>query len=190
MSIQSRLKHGLSSWRTGPEMQSTLFETLSSLPSLIFVVSLFGFPIVFLLYVSLTQNAMSLVQPTTFVGFENYVDVLTSAEFWEYFGNTVFFGVATIAIGLPIQLGIALMLNVDLPYQRAWLTLIIIPWAVPHVISTTLWRMLFNPTFGAINWILAGIGLSPTRSTGSAASGWRSSLSLRLIFGSELRWSC
>ncbi len=157
--LHSRLKRRFDSLRGESGVESTLFETMASLPSLLFIVGLFGFPIAFLFYVSVTQNTLSIVKPVTFVGVQNYVSVLTEAAFWEYFGNTVFFGVATIAIGLPIQLGIALMLNIDLPYQRAWQTLIIVPWAVPHVITTTLWRMLFNPTFGAINWILQTIGL-------------------------------
>lgn len=159
MSVQSRLKRGFETFRSDEQLESSRFETLASLPSLVFIVGLFGFPILFLLYVSVTQNVLSIVRPVEFVGLDNYVQVLSSAQFWEYFGNTVFFGVATIAIGLPIQLGIALMLNTDLPYQRLWQTLIIVPWAVPHVITTTLWRLLFNPTFGAINWILTSIGL-------------------------------
>lgn len=157
--LQTRLKRRVDSLRNGPEVESSLFETMASIPSLVFIVGLFGFPIAFLGYVSVTQNTLSLVKPVTFVGVQNYLYVLTDGAFWEYFGNTVFFGVATIAIGLPIQLGIALMLNIDLPYQRAWQTLIIVPWAVPHVITTTLWRMLFNPTFGAINWMLQSIGV-------------------------------
>lgn len=159
MSVQTRLKRGFEWFREDEQLESSRFETLASLPSLVFIVGMFGFPIVFLLYVSVTQNVLSIVRPVEFVGLDNYAQVLTSASFWEYFGNTVFFGIATITIGLPIQLGIALMLNTDLPYQRAWQTLIILPWAVPHVITTTLWRLLFNPTFGAINWILGTIGL-------------------------------
>lgn len=159
MSVQSRLKRGFETFRSDEQLESSRFETLASLPSLVFIIGLFGFPILFLLYVSVTQNVLSIVRPVEFVGLDNYAQVLSSAEFWEYFGNTVFFGVATIAIGLPIQLGIALMLNTDLPYQRVWQTLIIVPWAVPHVITTTLWRLLFNPTFGAINWILTSVGL-------------------------------
>jgi ABC-type sugar transport system permease subunit len=159
MSVQSRLKRGFELFRNDEQMESSRFETLASLPSVVFIVGLFGFPIAFLLYVSVTQNVLSIVRPVEFVGLDNYAQVLTSAEFWEYFGNTVFFSAATIAIGFPIQLGIALMLNTDLPYQRAWQTLIILPWAMPQVITTTLWRLLFNPTFGAINWILNSIGL-------------------------------
>lgn len=159
MSVQSKLKAGLGSLRSESELRSTTFETLVSLPSLIFVLAMFGFPIVFLFYIAMTQNAMSIVKPTEFVFFENFVTVLTDVDFWEFFGNTIFFGIATIGLGFPIQLGVALMLNADLPYRRAWMTLIILPWAVPHVITTTLWKLLFNPTFGVINWILESIGL-------------------------------
>lgn len=159
MSAQSKLKAGFGRIRSDSEIRSTAFETLVSLPSLAFVISMFGFPIALLFYISMTQNSMSIVQPTEFIGVGNYAAVLTDPGFWEFFGNTIFFSIATISIGLPIQLGVALMLNADLPYRRVWQTLVILPWAVPQVISATLWRLLFNPTFGSINWILQTVGL-------------------------------
>lgn len=130
-----------------------------SLPSLLYILLLVGFPILYLLYVSVTKNMFSIVEPTTVVGLDNYVTILTNKSFWVYLGNTLFYAFISVFGGLVIQLGIALMLNTDLPYQRAWQTLILVPWAVPHVITAQLWKLLFNPTFGAINWFLLELGV-------------------------------
>lgn len=141
---------------------SNVFETLMTLPSFLLVVLLAGFPVLFLAAASTIDGILSIIDPVRFVGFENYIIILSSPEFWGYFGNTIFFATVSVVGGLILQLGIALMLNTDLPYTRAWQTLILLPWAVPHVITAQLWKLLFNPTFGAINWFLLEIGLINT----------------------------
>lgn len=159
MSIKSIYEDRKSTVRRAIPTASDSFATLLTLPSMAYIILLVGFPIIYLIYISMTTNMFSIVEPTTFIGFENYVRVLTSALFWEYFANTLFYAIISVFGGLVIQLGIALMLNTDLPYQRAWQTLILLPWAVPHVISAQVWKMMFNPTFGAINWALIELGL-------------------------------
>ena len=144
--------------RESPD-RSEWFETALTLPSLLYVVLVAGFPILFLAYASVHSGMLSIVEPVTFVGLQHYVTLLTSPAFWTYFGNTLFFSVVSVGGGMILQLGIALMLNTDLPYRRAWQTLILLPWAVPHVITAQLWRLLFNPTFGAINWMLLELGV-------------------------------
>lgn len=163
MSIKSK-------WERRPELfqnvftdQTNTFETALTLPSLLNILLVAGFPILFLVYASVTSGMMSIIEPTRFVGLDNYITILTSREFWGYFGNTLFFAVVSVVGGMILQLGIALMLNTDLPYQRAWQTMILLPWAVPHVITAQLWKLLFNPTFGAINWFLMEVGLIGTR---------------------------
>jgi ABC-type sugar transport system permease subunit len=158
MSVQTKLIE-LNPFGGEHDQDSTLFETAMSLPSLLFILGMFGFPILFLFYTSLHVDVLAVVRPARFVGLDNYARVLTGPEFWLYFANTLFFGVVSIGAGLILQLGVALMINTDLPFRRAWQTLIILPWAVPHVITTMLWKLLFNPSFGAINWTLRELGL-------------------------------
>lgn len=159
MSVQTKLIDRINPFSGEHDQDSTLFESAMSIPSLLFVVGMFGFPILFLFYTSLHVDVLSVVRPARFVGMENYVTVLSGQKFWLYFANTLFFGVVSIGAGLVLQLGVALMLNTDLPFRRVWQALIILPWAVPHVITTMLWKLLFNPTFGAINWALLELGL-------------------------------
>jgi multiple sugar transport system permease protein len=140
---------------------SRFFGQVMALPSFLYILLLIGVPTAYLLYLSMTKNFFSPIQDTQFVGIANLVAVLGSANFWVYFGNTIFYTVAVIAAGITIQIGIALALNTDLPFKRLWHSLIILPWAIPFVLSTTIWKLMFHPTFGVINYLIAQVGLSP-----------------------------
>jgi ABC-type sugar transport system permease subunit len=85
--------------------------------------------------------------------------VITNDNFWTFFLYTWVYAAGVIGIGIPLQIGITVLLNTDLPFQRVWQTLIILPWAVPFVISTLIWKLLFQPEFGLINYVLQEIGL-------------------------------
>jgi ABC-type sugar transport system permease subunit len=166
MSIRSKLEQRSGFIESLPSIHGDsrdTFETALTLPSLLYVLLLAGFPVLFLLYVSMSRDLLSIVESPQFVWLKNYIVILTSPEFWGYFGNTIFFASVTVLGGMVLQLGIALMLNTDLPYRRVWQTLILLPWAVPHVITAQIWKLLFNPTFGAINWFLLETGLIEAR---------------------------
>ena len=138
---------------------SDYFQHLMTLPSFVYIAVLIGAPALYLVYLSMTEHFFSVIRETEFVGVSNYVAVLSSPEFWMYVGNTVFYAVAVVGGGIVLQIGIALALNTDLPYKRVWQTLIILPWAIPFVVSTLLWKLMFNPQFGLINYILMELGL-------------------------------
>ena len=140
-------------------VSSDYFQHLMTLPSFVYIAVLIGFPALYLVYLSMTEHFFSVVRDTEFVGVSNYVAVLSSPEFWVYVGNTVFYAVAVVGGGIVLQIAIALMLNADLPYKRVWQTLIILPWAIPFVVSTLLWKLMFNPQFGLVNYLLVEIGL-------------------------------
>lgn len=138
---------------------SAYFPYLMSIPSFLWVMVVVGFPAIYLVYLSLTRNALSIIKPVEFVGLENVVRVLSAPDFWIVFAQTWVYAIGVVGVGLPFQILLTLGLNADLPYKRAWQTLIILPWAIPFVISTLIWRLMFNPQFGIINWMLIEIGL-------------------------------
>jgi ABC-type sugar transport system permease subunit len=130
-----------------------------SLPSILFIAIVVGFPAMALVYLSVTTNIFAIGQSVEFVGLEHYISVITNDNFWTFFLYTWVYAAGVIGIGIPLQIGITVLLNTDLPFQRVWQTLIILPWAVPFVISTLIWKLLFQPEFGLINYVLQEIGL-------------------------------
>jgi ABC-type sugar transport system permease subunit len=135
------------------------FSYLISVPSSLYVLLVIGFPLIYLIYLSVMQNTASVVREPEFVGLEHYIAVVTNPQFWQFFLNTIIYAGGVIIFGLTLQIGIALALNSDLPYKRMWQTLVILPWAIPFAISSLLWRFMFNPRFGLINYLLIQVGV-------------------------------
>ena len=98
-----------------------------------------------------------------FVGFDNYVEVLTGevGEFWQWFGITLIWTVACVVFHYGIGLGLAVLLNRPMRGRGVYRVLLILPWAVPAFVSAFAWRFMFNQEFGLINGVLSAIGLEP-----------------------------
>lgn len=135
------------------------FEVAMALPSTIYIMVVVGFPMLYLFYLAMTEGSNQIGAATRFVGVKNLVEVLSNPQYWQFFANTVGYAVVSVILGVALGIVISLALNVDLPYKRVWQTLIILPWAVPFVVSTLMWKFMFNPNFGLINWMLMTVGL-------------------------------
>lgn len=143
----------ISSW------SSLSFDKLLLMPSVVYIAVIIGAPGLFMIYLTMTQDVFSLFLDTKFVGLQNIIAVLTAGDFWLFTGNTLLYTAGVIGIGLPLQLGIAIALNTDLPYRRVWQTLLLVPWTIPFVISTVMWKLMFIPEYGVINHLLIEAGI-------------------------------
>ncbi|HVF98395.1 MAG TPA: maltose ABC transporter permease MalF [Chloroflexia bacterium] len=101
------------------------------------------------------------------VGFENYTRVLTDdnikGPFVSVFIWNMVFALLSVLFTFAVGLGMALILNdKDLPFKGVWRSLIVIPYAIPAVISTVVWVGLLNPNYGQFSGLIANIfGDSP-----------------------------
>jgi ABC-type sugar transport system permease subunit len=104
---------------------------------------------------------ISLVRPgdEPFVGLGNYIDQLTSADFWAATWRALWFTVVSTA--LELGLGLALALLMDQPLRFRWLlrTLVILPWALPTIVNALMWRWIDNAEYGALNALLTQLGI-------------------------------
>ncbi len=94
-----------------------------------------------------------------FVGLSNYIYLLKDATWWRAVYNTVFFAVVSVALETMIGLGIALLLNANLPGKGLFRTAVLIPWAIPTIVSAKMWGWMYHDLFGVINAMLLGVGL-------------------------------
>jgi maltose/maltodextrin transport system permease protein len=103
----------------------------------------------------------------TFAGFENYARIMTDpriqAPFLKIFVWTVAF--STFSVGLTFAVGMLLAVILEwkeLRFRRAYRTLLILPYAVPAVLSILIFKGLFSQEFGAVNGFLRGVfGFAP-----------------------------
>jgi len=119
---------------------------------------LFGFlvftlvPLALTFYFSLTK--FDLLQRPQFIGVKNYTDILHDDLFWKATWNTFYYTAMALPAGLLVSLGLALLLNVQIPGRAVWRTIIFMPSLVPIVASAMVWMWLLNPRLGLINGIL------------------------------------
>jgi ABC-type sugar transport system permease subunit len=94
-----------------------------------------------------------------FVGLGNYIDQLTSGDFWGATGRALFFTVVSTALELGLGMGLALLM--DQPLRIRWLlrTIIILPWALPTIVNALMWRWIDNAEYGALNALLTQTGV-------------------------------
>ena len=127
------------------------------LPSLIFVGLFSIFPIVESFRLSFYRLILTLPWlGQRIVGLENYSDLLSDPVARDSIGTTLIFIAVTIPLELLFGLGIALVLNHGFRGRGLLRAVVLIPWAVPTVVSSQMWRFIFNDRYGLLNFLLFG----------------------------------
>lgn len=94
-----------------------------------------------------------------FVGIDNYKLILTTQEFWRVLGNTAYFIVLYIPAMLITSLAAASILNVNIKGNAIYRVLYYIPVLTSWVAASLIWKWVLSPEYGAVNNILAMIGI-------------------------------
>ncbi|MBE4746573.1 sugar ABC transporter permease [Corallococcus sp. ZKHCc1 1396] len=91
-----------------------------------------------------------------FTGLANYVYLVGDARFWSALGNTAYFTAVAVTVELLLAVPLALLLNRAFPGRGLLRASVLVPWAIPTVVSARLWAWMFNPDYGLINRLLGG----------------------------------
>lgn len=94
-----------------------------------------------------------------FVGFDNYVEMLTNPDFYASVGRALAYTAGVVALSYIAGLAFALLLNRRFGGRGAFRALLMLPWAVPLVAGVLVWGVMLDGNFGLINKILALVGL-------------------------------
>lgn len=92
-------------------------------------------------------------------GVDNFLEVINDHSWWIAVRNTLIFTVISVAIETVLGLAIALLVNEAIPGRGLARAAILVPWAIPVVVSTKIWEWMLNDQFGVINKVLIGLGL-------------------------------
>ncbi len=110
--------------------------------------------------------------PSKFVGIENYTRIFSDRQFWQSMKFTIGFVGFCVPIELALGLGFALVLNERFRLRSLMRVAVLIPWAVPTIISARTWQLIYNYSYGLANQLLSWSGLTgePLSWLGSPAS--------------------
>ena len=154
---------------TGPRPQSNLSRLanrhrrwLFAAPAMLFIALLIAFPIGWTVWLSLTDASGSVRAPSSFVGIDNYLTVLSdNLRFWPAVGRTALFTAVVLTFEMIFGLGIALLLWRPFKGERWVRVAILLPLVATPVAVGMMWRLIFDPTIGPINRMLGLIGIPP-----------------------------
>ena len=100
-------------------------------------------------------NGISPIGALRWVGVENYLRLLhQDPSFAKALQNTAFYALFSVPLGMITSLGLALLLNQRVRGLAFFRTVFYLPSVVSGVATAMLWLWLFNPSFGAVNWVL------------------------------------
>ncbi|MGI8648768.1 MAG: carbohydrate ABC transporter permease [Rubrobacter sp.] len=124
---------------------------LMILPTILIVLAIALFPIIYALVLSFTDSTITGVG--AFVGIENYVEMFQNSGFREGLYNTVIF--TTVAVFFEFIIGLAIALAINRSFRGRGLVraAVLVPWAFPTIISAVMWRLMFQDQVGVVNWL-------------------------------------
>jgi len=114
-------------------------------------------PIVLSAYYSLCDYKV--LQAPAFIGLKNFQDLLHDEVFWKVVKNTFVYAAMALPAGLLVSLGLALLLNVSIPGQAVFRTIVFLPSLVPAAASAMVWMFLLNSRMGLVNPMLERVGV-------------------------------
>ncbi|MEA2473984.1 MAG: trehalose/maltose transport system permease protein [Thermoleophilaceae bacterium] len=119
-------------------------------PSVIVMVLVTGYPVVYAIYLSLQKYDLRFPNDKKFVGLSNYTDVLGSSTWWTDVFNTMVITVCSVAIELVLGMLIALVMHRAIFGRGPVRAAILIPYGIVTVVAAFAWRYAFNPGTGFV----------------------------------------
>jgi multiple sugar transport system permease protein len=130
-------------------------------PSVIILLLTNAYPIVYAAFQSVHDG--SLINAGDFVGLDNFARVLSGEAFWKAAGFTLVFTITGVFGSWLAGLGIALVLQKRVPARGLIKTLLLLPWVVPVVVSSTSWNWLLGTDSSPIPTLFRSLGLGEVR---------------------------
>ncbi|MFF5990157.1 carbohydrate ABC transporter permease [Prauserella flavalba] len=125
-------------------------------PAAIVMLAVTGYPIAYSIWLSLQRYDLRFPDERQFVGFENYVAVLSNSYWWTAFGTTMFITVVSVAIELVLGMALALIMHRTLVGRGLVRTVTLIPYGIVTVVAAFSWFYAWTPETGYLANALAG----------------------------------
>jgi len=137
-------------------ISNSAYGAILSIPGLILMLAWVLIPFAYVIYLSfLRYDNMS---PVVFSGFDNYMKVFGDQDFLAIVGRTIAFSAGSTGFTLIVSIILALCLNRMIRGSSFFRSLVVMPWAVPLILSGFLWSWMFHPSFGPISDLLMKFG--------------------------------
>ncbi len=158
----------------GPSLQQqrarAAFWFLAPMLAALFCVA--AWPLGRSIWFSLTDTTLSDLYGGKFIGFDNYLNwrtldsgktifrgTLVDPAWWNAVWNTARFSVVSVTLETVLGMLVALVLNAEFKGRGLVRAAILVPWAIPTIVSAKMWAWMLNDQYGIINDIMLNLGL-------------------------------
>lgn len=126
-------------------------------PAALLLLVLVGYPFVTAVMVSMQRKLLG-SPVATWVGLANYATILSDRTFWIVVRNVLVFAGSSVAIKVVLGTSVALALNESMPARGIIRSIVIMPWALPTLVTVLIWLWMYSDVAGVFNYILMGTG--------------------------------
>ena len=126
-------------------------------PTVLILVGLVLYPFVYAIWLSFTDKTIG--SPGSFVGLANFRYLLGWPLFSAAIVNTAVFTVSAVAIKFVLGMAVAVVLNQQIRGRNFFRAFLLLPWVMPAFVVYLVWRWLYDPLSGLINYALLDLGL-------------------------------
>ena len=136
------------------------------LPMLVLMALVAGWPLARSMWFSLTDTNINDMSSSHFVGLSNYfgefglffnsnnTEGFWASEWGVSIGNTFKFAIVSVTLETLCGLGVAMLLNQEFKGRMLVRTAVLVPWAIPTIVSAKMWGWMLHDQFGVINQML------------------------------------
>ena len=153
--------------------QQKLFLALFLFPGMLYLVLLRIVPALFTFYLSLTSWNLTKRGGPTFVGLQNYIDILSDQPFLDSIWRSLLFTVVATTIELVLGFLIAMFVYRDIMGRNVLRAALLTPMIITPSIVGVMWSILFQSEVGPLNWFLSLVGIAPI--------GWLTSPNMAMV---------
>jgi trehalose/maltose transport system permease protein len=146
-------------WLEGPAQRPARAAWLLLLPMLAVLAIVALWPLARTVWFSLTDATLFDLGAAAYVGLDNFAAVLADSDWWRAVVNTLVFTAASVTLEVCLGFAIALTLNSRFPARGALRAAVLIPWAIPTVVSAKMWGWMLQDVYGVVNALLMEIGV-------------------------------
>src|SRR5919198_1448945 len=138
--------------RSKLQRRQTMLAWILLLPALAVVGFVAFYPLGKTVYYSFTdQQFLAGLQPTKWIGLQNYKDLIHDVDFRNSIWVTVKFTLITVSFEFVLGMIIALTVNSNFKGRGVMRGMMLVPWAIPTVVAAQMWKWMFDDVFGVVN---------------------------------------
>jgi multiple sugar transport system permease protein len=127
------------------------FALLLCAPAVIVMLAVAAYPIIYSIWLSLQRYDLRFPDAAEFIGFDNYIAVLTSQFWWDALWNTLIITVVSVAIELVVGMALAVVMHRTIVARGLVRTSILIPYGIVTVVAAYSWQFAWTPSTGYLS---------------------------------------